>query len=299
MANQSSRINKTESDDSFLTPALPQFASYGSRLSTFDENWDGDVSPEELAGSGFYYTQMGDICGCAYCRVHLENWKAYDIVHEEHHKHSKGRCAFLNTVYTEAGYDGTDERRSLCVDITPRMFREDKKKKRKDLDETDANCHLPDVLEKSSCLADDVEEDGDVLDASLTRVESANKRKKEEIPPLRILAKSVSDKALRSRAVHICCNGSDRHVTIGFKINMYYESCYNRYKALSKCKPVIAYQAMALARAGFYPEHMLGLRVKCFYCKVTLDEYKHTGNPFAVHYRVSPSCGYLRAIASI
>lgn len=68
-------------------PKHPQFASYESRVRTF-ESWPKSLkqSKQDLANAGFYYTGIGDQTLCYYCGGGLRDWDPEDIPWEQHAK---------------------------------------------------------------------------------------------------------------------------------------------------------------------------------------------------------------------
>lgn len=61
------------------------FKTYQRRLSSF-KTWNGKVSSELLASSGFYYTMIEDVCKCFYCGVEIFNWQSDDCPISEHYR---------------------------------------------------------------------------------------------------------------------------------------------------------------------------------------------------------------------
>lgn len=69
--------------------------TFEKRLATFDhENWNGVVSKEALAKSGFYYLNYGDLVECFVCSVQIFKWEVDDDVESEHARH-RPSCLFL------------------------------------------------------------------------------------------------------------------------------------------------------------------------------------------------------------
>lgn len=68
------------------------------RLKTFTNGlWPVSfIKPEDLAKTGFYYTNRGDRVRCIYCNILIGEWDIDDIPEEEHRLHSPD-CEFLNT----------------------------------------------------------------------------------------------------------------------------------------------------------------------------------------------------------
>ena len=61
------------------------FRNFEDRLATY-ANWLGKVNPEDLAYTGFYYTQKKDIVRCAFCFCEFHNWSEGDDPLEDHYK---------------------------------------------------------------------------------------------------------------------------------------------------------------------------------------------------------------------
>ncbi|XP_008108386.1 baculoviral IAP repeat-containing protein 7 isoform X2 [Anolis carolinensis] len=76
-------------------PEYPDLAMERDRLRTYD-SWpsDAQVSPEELAGAGFFYTGDRDYVLCFYCDGALRNWERGDDPWMEHARWFP-RCEFL------------------------------------------------------------------------------------------------------------------------------------------------------------------------------------------------------------
>ncbi|XP_078248134.1 baculoviral IAP repeat-containing protein 7 isoform X1 [Pogona vitticeps] len=76
-------------------PEYPDMETEGDRLATF-QNWPSyaRVSPEILAGAGFFYTGQGDYVRCFYCDGALRNWERGDDPWMEHARWFPS-CKFL------------------------------------------------------------------------------------------------------------------------------------------------------------------------------------------------------------
>ena len=88
-------------------PEYPEMEAEGERLASFG-NWPpyARVSPEFLAGAGFFYTGQGDYVRCFYCDGALRNWEHGDDPWIEHARwfpsckyllQSRGR-SFVNSI---------------------------------------------------------------------------------------------------------------------------------------------------------------------------------------------------------
>jgi len=65
------------------------------RLSTYyDWPYTAKKRPGELAAEGFFYAGMSDRVQCAFCKEHLRNWAAEDIISVEHSRHFPN-CSFV------------------------------------------------------------------------------------------------------------------------------------------------------------------------------------------------------------
>lgn len=75
------------------------YHSERARLDTFSA-WPipSIVSPELLAKSGFYYTQIKDKVRCAYCNGYAEKWEAGDDPDSEHRRHFPN-CSFMKSKF--------------------------------------------------------------------------------------------------------------------------------------------------------------------------------------------------------
>jgi hypothetical protein len=82
----------------FVNPSL---IFYSDRLDTFD-SWPPQIThkKEDLARSGFYYTQITDTVMCFACGLYISGWKHQFRPFEEHKKYSPN-CMFLGMI----GYD--------------------------------------------------------------------------------------------------------------------------------------------------------------------------------------------------
>ena len=71
---------------------------YDNRILSFT-SWPKchPLRPEALAKAGFYYTNKGDICRCAWCGITLTQWESFDCAVQEHKKYSV--LFFLQMVY--------------------------------------------------------------------------------------------------------------------------------------------------------------------------------------------------------
>ncbi|NXR10187.1 BIR7B protein, partial [Semnornis frantzii] len=76
-------------------PEYPEMATEEMRLSTF-QNWPQytDISPEQLARAGFYYTGQGDVVRCFHCDGGVRSWSFGDDPWREHAKWYP-ECEFL------------------------------------------------------------------------------------------------------------------------------------------------------------------------------------------------------------
>jgi hypothetical protein len=61
------------------------FKTYQRRLSSF-KTWNGKITPDLLASSGFYYTTIEDVCKCFYCGVEIYDWQSDDCPINEHYR---------------------------------------------------------------------------------------------------------------------------------------------------------------------------------------------------------------------
>jgi DNA mismatch repair ATPase MutL len=88
---QSDQVNTTHSE-----PRNPQFASFSTRLATFD-NWPRGLSqtPSSLAEVGFFYTGRSDITLCFHCGYAIGQWKPGDDPWIEHARRYGGVCTFV------------------------------------------------------------------------------------------------------------------------------------------------------------------------------------------------------------
>lgn len=71
--------------------------SFEERVLTFHK-WRGCTPAIELARAGFFYTQIGDFCKCAYCYVEIYKWEKDDCPVWDHIKYSPN-CVFAKVLY--------------------------------------------------------------------------------------------------------------------------------------------------------------------------------------------------------
>ncbi len=66
------------------------------RLKTFD-TWDNlHIDKHALVAAGFYYTGVGDVVKCPYCKLEVGSWTPNDVPELEHRKYSgPSRCLYL------------------------------------------------------------------------------------------------------------------------------------------------------------------------------------------------------------
>ncbi|KAF2975885.1 hypothetical protein EK904_008942 [Melospiza melodia maxima] len=78
-----------------LYPKNPAMCSEETRLKSF-HNWplNGQLTPQELANAGFYYTGVGDQVACFCCGGKLKNWEPGDRAWSEHKRHFP-KCLFV------------------------------------------------------------------------------------------------------------------------------------------------------------------------------------------------------------
>ncbi|XP_039573437.1 E3 ubiquitin-protein ligase XIAP isoform X4 [Passer montanus] len=78
-----------------LYPKNPAMCSEEARLKSF-HNWplNGQLTPQELANAGFYYTGVGDQVACFCCGGKLKNWEPGDRAWSEHKRHFP-KCLFV------------------------------------------------------------------------------------------------------------------------------------------------------------------------------------------------------------
>uniref|UniRef100_A0A8C3QHJ2 E3 ubiquitin-protein ligase XIAP n=1 Tax=Cyanoderma ruficeps TaxID=181631 RepID=A0A8C3QHJ2_9PASS len=78
-----------------LYPKNPAMCSEETRLKSF-HSWplNGQLTPQELANAGFYYTGVGDQVACFCCGGKLKNWEPGDRAWSEHKRHFP-KCLFV------------------------------------------------------------------------------------------------------------------------------------------------------------------------------------------------------------
>ncbi|NWT84640.1 XIAP ligase, partial [Lanius ludovicianus] len=78
-----------------LYPKNAAMCSEETRLKSF-HNWplNGQLTPQELANAGFYYTGVGDQVACFCCGGKLKNWEPSDRAWSEHKRHFP-KCLFV------------------------------------------------------------------------------------------------------------------------------------------------------------------------------------------------------------
>ncbi|NWV06752.1 XIAP ligase, partial [Ptilonorhynchus violaceus] len=78
-----------------LYPKNPAMCSEETRLKSF-HNWplNGQLTAQELANAGFYYTGVGDQVACFCCGGKLKNWEPSDRAWSEHKRHFP-KCLFV------------------------------------------------------------------------------------------------------------------------------------------------------------------------------------------------------------
>ncbi|NXS79713.1 XIAP ligase, partial [Erpornis zantholeuca] len=78
-----------------LYPKNPAMCSEETRLKSF-HSWplNGQLTPQELASAGFYYTGVGDQVACFCCGGKLKNWEPSDRAWSEHKRHFP-KCLFV------------------------------------------------------------------------------------------------------------------------------------------------------------------------------------------------------------
>ncbi|NWW87348.1 XIAP ligase, partial [Rhynochetos jubatus] len=71
-----------------LYPKIPAMCSEETRIKSFHD-WplNGQLTAEELANAGFYYTGVGDQVACFCCGGKLKNWEPNDRAWSEHKRH--------------------------------------------------------------------------------------------------------------------------------------------------------------------------------------------------------------------
>ncbi|NXS92879.1 XIAP ligase, partial [Jacana jacana] len=78
-----------------LYPKTPAMCSEETRLKSF-HNWplNSQLTPNELANAGFYYTGVGDQVACFCCGGKLKHWEPSDRAWSEHKRHFP-KCFFV------------------------------------------------------------------------------------------------------------------------------------------------------------------------------------------------------------
>nr|XP_010308751.1 PREDICTED: E3 ubiquitin-protein ligase XIAP [Balearica regulorum gibbericeps] len=78
-----------------LYPKNPAMCSEETRLKSF-HNWplNSQLTPQELANAGFYYTGVGDEVACFCCGGKLKKWEPSDRAWSEHKRHFP-KCLFV------------------------------------------------------------------------------------------------------------------------------------------------------------------------------------------------------------
>lgn len=86
-------------DAYIFRPAHPDMLYFKSREDTF-QNWPIQLhqKPQDLALSGFFYTDKGDQVTCFYCDLKLRQWNKEDFIHTEHTKW-KPNCLYSKMVF--------------------------------------------------------------------------------------------------------------------------------------------------------------------------------------------------------
>ena len=76
-------------------PFNTSMVKYRIRINSF-KRWPIQMKqcPIDLARSGFYYTEIGDILNCFHCGISLSKWESTDLPDNEHKKHSPN-CKYL------------------------------------------------------------------------------------------------------------------------------------------------------------------------------------------------------------
>lgn len=74
----------------------PDWLCYNNRLNSFNSNWKMKyITPQQMAGAGFYYVGPRDRVKCLFCSIELDHWEPTDDPMSEH-KRVSPLCAFLS-----------------------------------------------------------------------------------------------------------------------------------------------------------------------------------------------------------
>lgn len=101
---------ETEFDGTLCCPSTRK-KSFEERLLSF-KNWRGNVSPVDLAKTGFYFTGYEDICCCAFCGLEICEWEADDCPLMEHIKF--GKCPFAQVLLVAKAYRNASRPKKNC-----------------------------------------------------------------------------------------------------------------------------------------------------------------------------------------
>lgn len=78
----------------YVDAERPEYITIQSRLSTFADWTNENISPTDLAEAGFIFIKKSDIVACFHCGVHICDWVAADNAWTSHAKFSPW-CTFI------------------------------------------------------------------------------------------------------------------------------------------------------------------------------------------------------------
>lgn len=111
-----------ESSSSSIYPIHPKYATYESRIKTFN-NWSifHCQDPKKLALSGFFYSGFEDETICFYCGMGIKEWERDDCPFQEHARWMN-TCGYLELYLDDGAIRGIKKKKPPVVGRDIRKF---------------------------------------------------------------------------------------------------------------------------------------------------------------------------------
>lgn len=251
------------------------------------------ISPETLAGAGFYYTQDNDRVRCPFCGIEISRWDQHDDPREEHAKRSP-TCRFvLDHPCGNVPIGG--EHRSSTSSVWP-----------------DTECIRQTLTPTERYLSYDTQFREPTRRFVLNRPSSN--------VPIGELRSSTSNVWINTKSVRSAPIPIQRYSSYGIQFREgKEEECQSLTLAVcEKVKPVypafadktkrfntfkkwpvaLKTRPRALCEAGFYYTGT-GDETKCFQCGVGVCCWEDDDDPWICHARYSPKCVYVRTVKGL
>ena len=289
---------------------FPDYSDHTIRLQSF-KHWGGVLPAQELAEGGFYMLARRDIVKCFSCKIILQDWERSDNVIDEHHKYSPN-CLFLKETFLSAKrnsemlspYSSIEKTNQYALESTVIKSRDSQSSQLPSTSETlsGVDIKLPSLpgQASSSCWLEHCVHchwyKGDVplsvhqkCNPRCSFLQSLGSNCKFSPPEQRPTKLYIQPESIGSNPPQ------DEEVSKHSLQFPDYSDQAIRLQSFKHWSGVLP--AQELAEGGFY---MIARRdiVKCFSCKIILQDWERSDNVIDEHYKYSPNCLFLKRIKS-